>query len=122
MMNKRCYDPKSSVYKHYGGRGITVCDEWRLDFYKFIEDMGERPEGYTLDRIDNNGNYEPGNCRWADVYTQRTNTRASTSHPGIRFRKGKYQPRIKVKGKEIYLGTFNSIEEAYNARNSAKNL
>jgi hypothetical protein len=71
-MKQRCLNPKATGYARYGGAGITVCDRW-LDFANFLEDMGARPDGTTLDRIDSARGYEPGNCRWATRSEQNKN-------------------------------------------------
>lgn len=76
-IKQRCLNPQSPEYHRYGGRGITIADEWRHDFVAFLNHVGRRPDGYSLDRIDNDGNYKPGNVRWATRTEQLLNTRAS---------------------------------------------
>lgn len=73
-MTQRCTNPKATKFENYGGRGITVCERWRV-FNNFLADMGERPLDRSLDRIDSDGNYEPGNCRWATHVEQNRNRR-----------------------------------------------
>lgn len=87
-MLARCRNPNHEAWKHYGGRGITVCERW-LSFDNFYADMCPRPEGLTLDRIDNNGPYCKENCRWTDWKTQRANQRPSTL-------RGKYERKKKL--------------------------
>ena len=74
-MKTRCKNTKSKDYENYGGRGITVCSEWDNSFESFVKDMGERPYGHSIDRVNNEGNYEASNCRWATAKEQSQNRR-----------------------------------------------
>ena len=82
-MKARCYSPRNMSYERYGGRGIAVCDRWRTSYEAFLADLGHRPSKlYSLDRLDPNGNYEPGNVRWATRDEQAGNQRLSNPRVG----------------------------------------
>jgi hypothetical protein len=83
-MLQRCNNPKHSAYPRYGGKGVTVCDEWANSFEAFLHDMGERPPGQTLDRIDGSKGYQKANCRWATPRQQYENK------PNARDERGRF--------------------------------
>lgn len=90
-MQQRCLNPNHMGYKNYGGRGIQICARWLESFENFLADMGIKPSSeHSLDRIDNNGNYEPGNCRWATAEEQRFNRRKIDVSKRKRDPKGRF--------------------------------
>ena len=116
-MKGRCNIVNHVDYPNYGGRGITVCDRWLNDFWSFVSDMGDKPRDYTLDRKDNDGNYTPSNCRWADSHTQAMNKRVKKDNVcgvrGISVRpNGTYMVRKVVNGKRVCLGTRVNLADA----------
>ena len=124
-MMQRCNNPNSEGYANYGGRGIKICCGW-LDFENFFNDMGERPEGMSLERLDVNGDYYKENCCWADASTQGFNQRKSSNNSsgktGVSWSKErhKWEAYIMKDRKKINLGRFEAKEDAIVAREQAE--
>ena len=125
-MKQRCYYTKHKAYPNYGGRGIRICDEWKNSskaFYKWARENGYK-EDLTLDRVDNNGNYEPSNCRWISRREQCYNRRSisNTGVVGVSYHKrlNRYESYIRVDGVLRHLGYTKSLDEAAELRRQAE--
>lgn len=118
-MKTRCQNPNSPVYARYGAKGITVCPRWQL-FENFLADMGEVPEGLTLDRVDGSKGYSPENCRWATLRQQSWNRKTHSVNisgvKGVRKERGKWRAQGAVAGKNQHLYFGEDFFEAVCAR------
>lgn len=121
MMKDRCFNKKSASFKHYGYRGITVCEDWNKSYEKFKKWALENgyTNGLSIDRIDNDGNYDPSNCRFTDNFVQRRNTKIirknnTSGYRGVSYhrRNKNFTANIRVSGKAIYLGSFKYARDA----------
>lgn len=131
-IKNRCYNEHFYRYDDWGGRGIKMYDDWKSNYWNFhnwiIENIGDRPTvKHQLDRIDNNGNYEPGNLKWSTSVEQGRNRRvrreSTTGVRGVEYRpKQGYVVRISVDKKRIYLGSFDSLEKATSIRLAAEQM
>lgn len=125
-MIKRCHDPNNSRYEYYGKRGIKVCNRWIESFSNFLEDMEDTfKEGLELDRIDNNGDYEPSNCRWATKSENMSNRRGfsnnTLNYPGVRkISNSSYIGRFQRNHKSYRTKPYPTPEQAYKALQELK--
>lgn len=123
---QRCTNPNSKSYKNYGERGITVCTEWLHSFKAFFQDMGRKPKGLTIERINNELGYFKENCRWATYSEQNTNQRIKRKNKvgitGVSWSKQakKYHVQIAMNYKRYHIGYFKNLEDARAARIAAE--
>lgn len=126
-IKQRCYNKNNTEYHNYGARGVIMCDRWLgIDgFSNFLNDIGTKPSLlHSIDRINNNGNYEPSNCRWATIQTQSKNKRTNVTNVGVTFRKNrnKWVAQMRYKGKKILYKEFILLEDAIKARADAEKI
>lgn len=128
-MISRCYNDTTISYKNYGARGIKVCDRWRRSFKNFLEDMGDKPsQKHTLDRIDNDGDYEPGNCKWSSRIHQAMNKRVSvvnkSGKTGVYYITSRrvWEAKLEMNGTVVFRKRYKHKEDAIKARINAETL
>lgn len=126
-MIQRCYNAENRAYKHYGKRNITVCDRWKNSYEDFLSDIGERPsKNHSLDRIDNDGDYSPDNCKWSTWFEQALNRREqsnnTSSKTGVYWDKKNNNWRVEIQSnnKRIGLGSYIEFDEAVKTRKEAE--
>jgi hypothetical protein len=123
-MKARCYNKNFKHYNRYGGRGIKICDRWLDSFLSFVEDVGERPENHSLDRINNDGDYEPSNCKWSTPREQSYNRSNSNKNVGVCYRKNNdtYSVELRVGAKRYNKSGFKLESEAISYRKELEQL
>ena len=125
-MKERCYSQNCNVYNYYGAKGIKVCDKWLNDFMAFYRDMGIRPKGYTLHRIDSSKDYEPSNCKWATWSEQNHEKKIPSNNKsgikGVSWNKQRqaWKAYISINKKIKHLGYYTNLDDAQEARYKAE--
>ncbi len=119
----RCLNSQHPEYKNYGGRGIKICSQWVNSFETFLKDVGNKPnKKSTIDRINNDGDYEPKNCRWISIQEQQKNRRNNGIVVGVNYEKSRNRWRATITrfGNKTFLGRYKNFDDAVKARRKAE--